>query len=94
MSEIEAVLVVVVVAAVPLGFIARCLAAIFSEESRFKMKDRPGVHLVWAILAALAVAYFVIGGMLTHRKASDHQRRMAKQNARQVSPEAAPTRGP
>ena len=77
MSEIGAVLGIVVAAAVPVTFIARCLAAVFSEESRFQMKDKPGVHLAWSILSALAVAYFVAGGILTHRKASDHQERTA-----------------
>jgi len=94
MSEIGAILVVVAIAAVPLGFSARCLAATIFEESRLKMKDKPGAHLAWFILSALAVAYFVIGGMMTHRKASDHQRRMAEQNIRQVSSEAAPSAPP
>ena len=94
MSEAGAVLVVVVVAAVPLGFIARCLVAAFLDGSRFTMKDRPRVHLVWSILSALAVAYFVVGFVLTRRKVSDHQRRLAEQNLGQVSSEAAPSASP
>lgn len=91
MSEIGAVLVVIVIAAVPISFIVRCGVALFSGAAQEKMASHPGRHIAWLFLAVVAVAYFVVGYILTSRKAEDHQRRMAEQRLRPVSSEAGPS---
>jgi hypothetical protein len=94
MSEIGAILVVTAIAIIPIAFAIRCGGAIFSSSTRERISGHAGTHIIWGLAAGLAVAYFVVGNIMTRRMVEDYQRRMAEQNIRQVSPEAAPSASP
>jgi hypothetical protein len=94
MSEIGAVLVVTAIVAVPISFAVRCVGAIFSGAPRERIAEHPGTHIIWGLAAALAVAYFVVGHIMTRRMVEDYQRRMAEQPAGAVTQESAQSAAP
>ena len=90
MSEIGAGAIVIVIAAIPISFIIRCATALFSRTSRENISASPVIHIVWFLLAVVAVTYFMVGYTLTRRKAKDHQQRIAEQGVPGYRREVAP----
>ncbi len=94
MSEIGAVAILAAIVAIPLSFLVRCGGAIFSQATRERIKDNPGTHIVWLLLALAAGAYLIIGWTMACRKAADHQRRIAEQHGGRISSEGTPSAPP
>ena len=76
------ILVFVVLAVViPVTFLVRLGSAIFSENARERIKERPVAHVVWFVVAALGFLSIIFHFVAVRVMTEQQQERIAEQAA-------------